>query len=189
VLDTRSAAEFGTAHVPGAIHIGLSGQFASWAGSLLDPEAPIVIVAEDPDRVAEARMRLARVGLENVTGYLEGGIPAWDQAGLPLAATEQITVDELATRLASGRPPALLDVRRPAEWQEGHIGGARHAPLHKLDAEELPLAAEAPVAAICGGGYRSSIATSLLERRGFRRVCNVVGGMAAWRGEGRETVA
>jgi glyoxylase-like metal-dependent hydrolase (beta-lactamase superfamily II) len=189
VLDTRSTAAFGTAHVPGAIHIGLSGQFASWAGSLLDPDAPILIVGEDPDRVAEARMRLARVGLENVAGYLEGGIPAWEKAGLPLAATEQITVDELAARLASGRPPALLDVRRPAEWQEGHIGGARHAPLHTLDAEELPLASEVPVAAICGGGYRSSIATSLLERRGFHRVCNVVGGMAAWRGEGRETVA
>ncbi|HEY7863372.1 MAG TPA: rhodanese-like domain-containing protein, partial [Thermoanaerobaculia bacterium] len=75
------------------------------------------------------------------------------------------------------------------EWQEGHIGAARHAPLHQLDTEALPLAPEAPVAAICGGGYRSSIATSLLERRGYRRVSNVVGGMAAWMGEGRETVA
>jgi glyoxylase-like metal-dependent hydrolase (beta-lactamase superfamily II)/rhodanese-related sulfurtransferase len=189
VLDTRPSAAFGTAHVPGSIHIGLSGQFASWAGSLIDPQATILLVAEDPERVAEARMRLARVGLENVVGYLEGGIEAWDAEGLPLAQTEQITVEELASRLSSSAAPALLDVRRPAEWQEGHIGTARHAPLHQLDTEDLPLAPEAPVAAICGGGYRSSIATSLLERRGYRRVSNVVGGMAAWMGEGRETVA
>jgi glyoxylase-like metal-dependent hydrolase (beta-lactamase superfamily II)/rhodanese-related sulfurtransferase len=188
VLDTRPSALFGTAHVPGSIHIGLSGEFASWAGSLVDPSAPLLIVAEEPERVEEARMRLARVGIENVAGYLEGGIEAWEAAGLPLASTEQITVDELALRLSAASPPALLDVRRPGEWQAGRIASAVHAPLHRLPAEPLPVQPEDPVAAICAGGFRSSIATSLLERRGYRRVSNVVGGMAAWTREGRETV-
>jgi glyoxylase-like metal-dependent hydrolase (beta-lactamase superfamily II)/rhodanese-related sulfurtransferase len=189
VLDTRDSAAFGTAHVPGSVQIGLSGEFASWAGSLIDPETPIVLVAEDPNRVAEARTRLARVGLENVVGYLEGGIEAWESAGFPLAETEQITVEELAARLSSASAPTLLDVRRPGEWNDGHIGGAHHAPLHQLPAQDLRLAPETPLATICAGGFRSSIATSLLERRGYRRVSNVIGGMAAWRGEGRETVA
>ncbi len=120
VLDTRPSAAYGTAHVPGSLHIPLSGQFASWAGALVPPEARIVLVAEDPEHEEEARVRLARVGLENVAGCLEGGIAAWEASGRPLATTEQIAVDELA-RAASGRTDCrVLDVRRP----DGVAGGA-----------------------------------------------------------------
>jgi hydroxyacylglutathione hydrolase len=188
VLDTRSAAEYGTAHLPGAMQIGLSGQFASWAGSLLSPETPIVLVAEDPERAREARTRLARVGLENIAGFLDGGVAAWERSGRPLASTEQITVDELDRRLKEGGALRVVDVRRPMEWQAGHIAGAQHVPLNELPSRSEELAKEGSLALVCAGGYRSSIATSLLERQGFPRLTNVVGGMTAWGTAGLETV-
>ena len=180
LLDTRPSAAYGTGHVPESIHIGLSGQFASWAGTLLSPSAAIVLVTEDADRVAEARTRLARVGLENVVGYLDGGILAWHQSGRPLATTEQIAVDELSRRIAAGEATQVLDVRRPGEWNSGHIAQASHRPLHELEAHARELDRNSPVAIVCASGFRSSIATSLLERAGFPTVTNVVGGMNAW---------
>jgi hydroxyacylglutathione hydrolase len=182
VLDTRSAAEYGAGHVPRAMQIGQSGQLASWAGALLSPQGPLILVAEDEERMAETRTRLTRVGLENVAGYLSGGIRAWDSAGLPLARTDQIDVAELRERLAEDHDLQLVDVRRPSEWQTGHIGRAVSMPLHRLAELSASLDRGRPVAAICAGGYRSSIATSVLERLGFEKVINVVGGMAAWRG-------
>jgi len=180
LLDTRPSAQYGTGHLPGSVHIGLSGQFASWAGTLLSPKTPIVLVTEDEERVSEARTRLARVGLENVVGYLEGGILPWHQSGRPLVATEQIAVDELSRRIAAGDARQVLDVRRPGEWKGGHIAEASHLPLHELEAQSGKLDKRSPVAIICASGFRSSIATSLLERAGFPRVTNVVGGMNAW---------
>jgi glyoxylase-like metal-dependent hydrolase (beta-lactamase superfamily II) len=180
ILDTRPAADYGAGHVPGAIQIGQSGQLASWAGSLLSAGGPLILVAEDEERVAETRTRLARVGLENVAGFLSGGILAWDAARKPLAMTEQITVDELAARLAESADLRVVDVRRPAEWNAGHIRQAVSMPLDRLSQAAETLDRRRPVAAICAGGYRSSIATSVLERLGFEKVINVVGGMAAW---------
>jgi glyoxylase-like metal-dependent hydrolase (beta-lactamase superfamily II)/3-mercaptopyruvate sulfurtransferase SseA len=180
LLDTRPSGAYGTGHVPGSIHIGLSGQFASWAGTLLSPSASIVLVTEDVERVAEARTRLARVGLENVVGYLDGGILAWHQSGRPLTTTEQIAVDELSRRIAAGEATQVLDVRRPGEWNAGHIAKASHRPLHELEAHARELDRNSPVAIVCASGFRSSIASSLLERAGFPRVTNVVGGMNAW---------
>ncbi|HTO87750.1 MAG TPA: MBL fold metallo-hydrolase [Thermoanaerobaculia bacterium] len=189
VLDTRPAAQYGTAHVPGSLHIGLGGQFASWAGALIPAEAPIVLVAEEPEQVREARLRLARVGLEDVAGALEGGIEAWEASGRPLASIEQIAVDELERRLAEGESLEIVDVRRPMEWQSGHIAQARHLPLNDLPRRAAELSPDDPVAVVCAGGYRSSIATSLLEQRGLRRLTNVVGGMSAWSTAGLPTVA
>jgi glyoxylase-like metal-dependent hydrolase (beta-lactamase superfamily II)/rhodanese-related sulfurtransferase len=189
ILDTRPSQQFGSGHVPGSWNIGLGGQFASWAGTLLDPAAPIILVTEDEERIAEARTRLARVGLENVVGYLEGGVLAWDAAGLPLAKTEQITVDELAARIREQPDLQVLDVRRPGEWAAGHIPQARHVPLNVLPGSAGEVAGDRPVAAICAGGYRSSIATSILEQQGFTRITNVVGGMAAWTNAKHEVAA
>ena len=180
VLDTRPAAQYGTGHVPASLNIGLGGQFASWAGALIPAEKPIVLVTEDEEHVEEARTRLARVGLENVAGYLAGGLLAWHEAGRPLAVTEQISVDELRHRIAQGEAGQLMDVRRPGEWQAGHIPQARHLPLNQLAERAAEIDHDRPVTAICAGGYRSSIATSLLEQRGFARIINVVGGMTAW---------
>src|SRR5215472_2766340 len=189
VLDTRPSAEYGAGHVPGSMHMGQSGQLASWAGALLSPQKPIVLVAEDEERVAESRTRLARVGLENVAGYLAGGIRAWDEAKRPLARTEQIPVDELKARIAEGADVTVLDVRRPTEFQGGHVPGAVHLPLHELEKRAASLDRNKPVAIICASGYRSSIATSVLERLGFRQFSNVVGGMNAWHAAKYDTAA
>jgi hydroxyacylglutathione hydrolase len=180
VLDTRPASEFAAGHVPGAVHMGLSGQFASWGGTLLPAGAPILLVTEDEERVTESQTRLARVGIETVVGFLGGGIAAWDAAGLPLAKTEQVGVDELAARIAEGAAEQVLDVRRPGEWKAGHIASAVHIPLNELPDRAAELDRSRPTHIICASGYRSSIATSLLEQRGFARAINVVGGMGAW---------
>jgi glyoxylase-like metal-dependent hydrolase (beta-lactamase superfamily II)/rhodanese-related sulfurtransferase len=182
VLDTRPAALFGAGHVPGSLHIGLQGQYASWAGILVGLGPQLVIVAEDAQRAEESTLRLARVGIENVAGYLAGGIFAWQQAGLPLSEVPQISVLQLHEEL-SARPEGiqLLDVRRPMEWEAGHLARARLKPLHQLRESLGDVNRAQPVAALCRSGYRSSIATSILKAAGFEQVMNVTGGFDAWR--------
>lgn len=184
ILDTRAAAAFGAGHVPGSINIGLGGQFATWAGIVIGLDTPVVLVAEDEERVAESRMRLARVGMEKVVGYLGDGIGSWDRAGLPLGRLPQIAVDELRARLSETTDLQVLDVRRPNEWQSGHIAGARHLPLHELDRRSSECDFSRPTAITCAGGYRSSIAASLLLRQGASNLLNIVGGMTAWQNAG-----
>jgi rhodanese-related sulfurtransferase len=182
ILDVRSAAEFGAGHVPGSLNIGLGGQFASWAGSLIAMDAPIIIIADSDEKVSEAQVRLARVGLENVKGYLAGGIDAWKKSGAKLAGITQISVADLR-RLIEAQPALqLIDVRRAAEYQDGHAPGAITAPLIDLrkTLPKLPLNPSQPTAVICAGGYRSSAATSILEQFGFANLTNVTGGTKAW---------
>jgi len=189
-LDVRPADEYGDRHVTGSVHIGLTGQFASWAGTLLPSDAPIVVVASDANAAAEARMRLARVGLEHVAGYLAGGVEAWATAGGGTSHTDQIDVAELRRRIADGKA-RVVDVRRPGEVRAGHIESAKEIPLHELSRRlrEIGDAAEGPVLTVCRSGYRSSIATSLLERAGFTNVTNVTGGMEAWDQAGYEVLS
>lgn len=179
VLDTRPAAAFGEAHIPGSIQIGLSGQYASWAGILIGLDAELVLVAEDPDRLGESQMRLARVGIERVIGHLDGGLAAWTAAGLPLATVKQVSVLDLQ-RLAISGEGQVLDVRGPAEFQAGHVDGATLFSLDRLASQPPPLDPIRPVTVHCKSGYRSSIATSLLRRAGFTDVSNVTGGFDAW---------
>jgi glyoxylase-like metal-dependent hydrolase (beta-lactamase superfamily II)/rhodanese-related sulfurtransferase len=182
ILDVRSAADFGAAHVPGSLNIGLGGQFASWAGTLIAMERPLVIVAESPEKANEAQMRLARVGLENVKGYLAGGIDAWTTAGFEVDTVPQISVAELNELIASRPDLQVLDVRRPGEYESGHAPRAATAPLSSLN-ESLPRLKLDPAkmtAVICAGGYRSSAATSILQPRGFQNLLNVTGGTSAW---------
>jgi len=180
VLDVRPAAAFGAGHIPGAMNIGLGGQFASWAGSLLAIETPIVLVAEDDAQVEEAVTRLARVGIERVQGYLDGGMYAWHQACLPVATIDQMPVDELRQQLEEGQDLQVIDVRQPGEYANGHVPGAIHIPLARLAERVTQLRSERPTAVICAGGYRSSAATGILARLGFRHLFNVVGGTSAW---------
>ncbi|HXY14649.1 MAG TPA: rhodanese-like domain-containing protein [Terriglobales bacterium] len=178
-LDVRPGDQFASAHVPGSINIALSGQFASWAGTLLGLSSQPVLIAGSDEQVAEARMRLARVGIENSRGYLQGGIEAWKQAQLPIAELTQITVETLADRLQS-RQASILDVRREPEWQAGHIEGANWWPLDHFKVSSPEIDHSAPIAVHCKSGYRSMIACSLLQRAGFQNVTNVVGGFDAW---------
>ncbi len=188
ILDVRAAAEFGAGHLPGAINIGLGGQFAIWAGTLLAMDIPIVIVAESEEKAAEAVVRLARVGIESVKGYLAGGVAAWSNAGFEVAAVPQITVNELKELLGSHTPLQILDVRRPPEYEGGHVPHAQTAPLLSLQKnfQTLALDPAKPTAVICAGGYRSSAATSILEQHGFTDLLNVTGGTSAWIAAGHE---
>jgi glyoxylase-like metal-dependent hydrolase (beta-lactamase superfamily II)/rhodanese-related sulfurtransferase len=182
VLDVRSASEFGAGHVPGSINIGLGGQFAMWAASLIPLTTPLIIVAESEEKVQEAVVRLARVGIEGVRGYLEGGMLTWDKAGLEIAAVPQISVGELRDLLTTDSDVQVIDVRRPPEYKDGHVPHAVTAPLSVLK-ERIPSLTFDPkktTAVICAGGYRSSAATSLLEQQGFTDLRNVTGGTAAW---------
>jgi hydroxyacylglutathione hydrolase len=178
-LDVRPGEQFATAHVPGSVNIALSGQFASWAGAVLGLAALPVLIAESQEAVSEARMRLARIGLEDARGYLKGGIEAWSKAGLALATLSQITIESLNDRLPCSALQ-VLDVRREPEWEAGHIAGATWWPLDNFKVAPPEIDRHLPVAVHCKGGYRSMIACSLLQRAGFTNVLNLVGGFDAW---------
>jgi rhodanese-related sulfurtransferase/glyoxylase-like metal-dependent hydrolase (beta-lactamase superfamily II) len=181
LLDVRSAADFGAAHVPGSMNIGLGGQFAMWAGSLIPLNASIVVIADTGAQVDETVVRLARVGIENVKGYLEGGVQSWSDAGLPVDTIAQVSVAELNERLAN-HDMQVVDVRRPAEYVNGHVPHAQNAPLASLGKSLGPLNLEKDklTAVICAGGYRSSAAASMLQKQGFSNLLNVAGGTGAW---------
>ena len=178
-LDVRTGEEFAVGHVPGSVNIALSGQFASWAGTVLGLAAQPVLIAASQEQVEEARLRLSRVGIENLSGYLDGGVVAWKQAGLPLAVIEQVTASELESRVRSG-PVQVLDVRRASEWDAAHMENATWWPLDNFKVSPPEMDHDAPIAVHCKSGYRSMIACSLLQRAGFRHVANVVGGFDAW---------
>jgi hydroxyacylglutathione hydrolase len=182
VLDVRPNADFAAAHVPGSVNIALSGQFASWAGAIMGLNARPVLVADTPDQYAEARLRLARVGIEDPRGFLPGGIAAWKQTGFPVVAVQQITVQELSRKRSQNLQ--VLDVRREPEWHAGHIEGAEWFPLDNFKISAPELDPSVPVAVHCQGGYRSMIACSLLQRAGIENVMNVSGGFDAWRQAG-----
>jgi len=178
-LDVRSADDFTAGHVPGSVNIALSGQFASWAATVLGLAAHPVLIAGNDEQLEEARLRLARVGIEVLDGYLAGGVTAWKEAGFPLAVVNEITVQELSERLQSDGVQ-LLDVRREPEWEAGHIERANWWPLDNFKVAPPEIDRDVPLAVHCKSGYRSMIAASLLERAGFRNVLNVVGGFDAW---------
>jgi rhodanese-related sulfurtransferase len=181
LLDVRPAAEFGEGHIAGSINIGLGGQFASWAGSLIPITSDIVIIGETSAQVDESVVRLARVGIENVKGFLVGPPDAWVRQGLKLETIEQLSVAELNERIARG-DLQVIDVRRPAEFSGGHVPGAYAAPLSGIEKQiaSIPLKKDSETAVICAGGYRSSAAASLLQKHGFTNLMNVTGGTSAW---------
>jgi hydroxyacylglutathione hydrolase len=178
-LDVRPANEFASGHVPGSINIPLAGQFASWAGILLGLSSRPLLIATSSEQLSEARTRLARVGIDDARGFLQGGIEGWVRAGLDLAELPQTTVQQLNEHFGSDRLH-LLDVRRKPEWETGHIEGAAWWPLEDFKTSLPHVDRNAPIAVLCKGGYRSMIACSWLRREGFRNITNVVGGFDAW---------
>lgn len=180
ILDIRANTEFGAGHVPGALNIGLGGPFDPWAGQLLKFDAPVVIVAEDESKVDEAVKGLARVGIENVKGYLAGGMDAWRRAGLGVGMIAQISVEDLSGLLDSQKDLQVIDVRQPGEYRAGHVPSAVNAPLARVDERASEFDPNRRTAVICGGGFRSSAASSILERLGFKNLLNVLGGTGAW---------
>ena len=179
LLDTRDPAEFEGAHMRGAINVGLGGAYATWCGTILQFERPVVLIAE-PGRELEAAMRLGRIGFDNVAGYLAGGMQALDDAPELIQRTARVTAATLAELLASAPPPLLVDVRTEREWQGGRIDGAANIPLSRLAAEMARLPSSWPLVVYCASGYRSAIACSLMRCGGRPAVTDLVGGIGAW---------
>lgn len=174
VLDVRDASAFGAGHVAGALNVGLDGKFASWVGALVPADRALVLAVEDGEGAEEARMRLARVGIETVLGYVE--VAAWRASGRALAVLSNVSVEELH----DGGRALVLDVRGPGEYADGHVPGALSLPLPDLPERIGEVGLEQPIAVVCQSGYRSSAAASLLAAAGATDLVNVSGGTAAW---------
>jgi rhodanese-related sulfurtransferase len=173
--------EFAVAHIPGAIHIALTGQYASWAARLLGLDQRFVVCGEDEEHIRESQLRLARVGIENVLGYVDGGISDWIRAGHEADYIPQIGPDDLRRMLAEEPGGvAILDVREPAETEAAAIPGSLRIPLAEIPARAGEIDRTRLLVVHCKGGYRSSIATSLLRRAGVRDLANLTGGFDAW---------
>jgi hydroxyacylglutathione hydrolase len=187
LLDTRDAVEFAGAHLRGAINIGLRGQYATWAGSLLDRERPIVIVA-DPGAEKESALRLGRIGFDHVVGYLDGGLAS--AAGRPdlVSDTTRVSPERAAELLDANATLKLIDVRAPGERTAKSIERSVHIPLQRLVEDTRYLPKDTPMLVHCAGGYRSSSAASLLLREGFTNVSELAGGLAAWEASGLPVV-
>ncbi|HVL68981.1 MAG TPA: rhodanese-like domain-containing protein [Vicinamibacterales bacterium] len=189
LIDLRPAAQFAEAHPLGALNLAFGAKVGYWAGYVLPPDIHVVLLAPGDREAAEAARQLLRVGVSRIDGHVRGGFEAWRAAGLPTASVATTTVQELQVALARADAPLVVDVRTPREWHAGHIGGAVHIPLGDLARRASEIPRDRTVATICEGGYRSSLAASVLARAGLDQVVNVTGGMAAWRSLAAETQA
>lgn len=184
VIDLRRPEAFGGAHIRNAINIGAGQNLSLWAGWMLEPEDRIVLV-DNAGEDDESRRALLRVGLDHVEGFLEKGMPSWIEAGLGFERVTQVSTAEVERRPDEA---VVVDVRSPAEWSSGHIAGAQHVMLGDLQSRIQELPEDRPLVMVCGSGYRSSIAASLLARGGFTQLSSMDGGMTAWEQSGRPVV-
>ncbi len=179
ILDTRPSEQFEAAHLRGSLNIGLDGRYATWVGTIIDSDQQLVIVA-DPGREQESMVRLGRIGFDHVVGYLDGGMAALDRRPELIDHVERLAPSAVAERLGDAEPPLLVDVRNEPETEGDLIDGALNIPLGRLSARLDELPRERQLIPYCSSGYRSAIAASLLQARGFQRVGDLVGGVAAW---------
>jgi hydroxyacylglutathione hydrolase len=186
ILDARDPVDFAARHMRGAINVGLDGSFAQWAGAVLDFHTPIILIIY-PGGEAEIVTRLARVGIDNITGFLSSGMQPFEARPDLLERTERITAKNLDELLAEPNPPVIVDVRGPFEWQAGHIEGSINLPLQQLQdrLNEIP---NRPFALQCLAGYRSSVAASILQRKGITDFIELTGGIEAWEASKLPTV-
>jgi len=188
VLDVRDPVEYARAHMRGSVNIGLGGRYATWAGTILDRDKPIVIIAE-PGRQEEAAMRLGRIGFDSVVGYLRDGISALESRTDLMTGTTRVTPAEAAALIGSASPPLVVDIRAPREWQKSHLEGSVNIPLNHLIERINELPVEQPLLVHCAGGYRSSIAAGVLQQRGRVRLTELTGGITAWEAAGLPVIS
>jgi len=186
LIDARSDAEFAAGHIPGAAAVGLGDNFAIWAGWLTPYERDVVLVVNDEAGFERARTELRRIGIDNVVGWLDGGMAAWKAAGKPVQTLDSMTVQDLAAQLKQGGL-TVLDVRDVSEWAEGAVPGSVNHSAGLMAQGELPEVNGGKVAVMCGAGFRSALAASLLQAAGKDNVINVQGGFGAWRDAGLDT--
>jgi hydroxyacylglutathione hydrolase len=179
LLDTRDGPKFEGAHLKGSLNVGLGGTYATWCGTILDPQRPIVLISE-PGREVEAAVRLGRIAFDTIAGYLAGGMQSLSAHPDLIGRVERIAAGTLAEQLAAPEPPLVLDVRAPGEWQQERIDGAVNVPLSRLSERLGTLPKDRRIVVHCASGYRSAIAAGLLQRAGFAHVADLIGGLAAW---------
>jgi hydroxyacylglutathione hydrolase len=179
ILDTREPEEFAAAHLAGSINVGLSGQYATWAGTVLNREHRIVIIA-NPGRERESAIRLGRIGFDNVAGFLAEGMRSLEARPDLTVKTERVSAPLAAEMLSSKDAPVLIDVRTPREHAQKFIEGSLSIPLNHITERATDLSKNRSLLVYCAGGYRSSIGASLLQRHGFSHVSEIAGGFAAW---------
>ena len=184
LLDARSTAQYTQAHVPGSVHLELNDQLSNRASFVLPPDVPVVLLLDDPADYERAVYALARVGYEDVAGYLSESLETWEALGLPLASGDvrDIQAVELKTMLDTGDSyrPVVVDVREPWEYAQGHVPGALLMPLNQLHLRVSELNPEHPVAVICASGSRSQSAALVLGQKGFKTIYNISRGMMDW---------
>lgn len=181
VIDLRDPASYGEEHVPGALNVWIeSPQFAERVAAFVPAGAPLLLMAAGPSDLERAVQVLSRVGVDDIGGFLHWGMIEWRSEGLPVQRVPQITVHDLSAWLEQGREVAVVDVREPAEWLEGHISGALHVPMLEAVRRLGELPADSAKAVLCAGGLRSSTVISALKRHGVTNWFNVTGGMGAW---------
>ncbi len=178
LVDTRMMLGFGGGHIKGALSIGGTPMLSIWAGWLLEPDEPILLVIDKDSQIDEIVKLFLRTGYTEFAGYLVGGMKAWDNAGFELEEVGQMTVHEVKD---AGAALQIIDVRAPTEWKKGHIPGARHVFLPELREKIGELDRERPTAVYCDSGYRASIGASILKQEDFNCVCNVPGSWQAWK--------
>jgi len=188
VLDTREPAEFAASHMAGSLNVGLGGQYATWAGTMLSPDRHIVIVAE-AGRERESEVRLGRIGFDRVVGYLQDGLQSLEARPDLLSSTARLSPALAAERLQAADPPVPVDVRTPREFAAKHIDGSVNIPLNHLAERATELPTDRQLLVHCAGGYRSSIGASLLQQLGFTHVSEIAGGVAAWEAAGLPLVS
>lgn len=179
ILDTREPEEFGAAHLAGSINVGLGGQYATWAGTVLDHDHPIVIIAA-PGRESESAIRLGRIGFDHIAGYLLNGLQSLETRPELIAFTERLSSQFAAELMSSSEPPIVVDVRAQREREKKYIEGSWSVPLNHFAERLKELPKDRAVLVYCAGGYRSSIAASLLQKNGFKLVSEIAGGLSAW---------
>lgn len=180
VVDTRDQLAFASAHVPGAVGLSLKGNFATFSGWVLPPDRPLLLVLDEPGDLPEALKHLYRVGLDNIAGFLEGGMAGYASSGLPTSRFESISVHEARFRYQKAEI-LLVDTRLKSEWDSGHIQCTTHIPAPDIRHKYQELMGELPVAFICNTGNRSLLAASLmLNLSGQKNIINVIGGTSAW---------
>ncbi|QDU31310.1 putative polyketide biosynthesis zinc-dependent hydrolase PksB [Anatilimnocola aggregata] len=179
LLDVRSALDFAGAHLAGSLNIDLQGKYATWCGTMLEHERPIVVIAESGNE-PEAVMRLGRIGFDNVVGFLQDGMSALREHQEFIRQIDRITAVALSEQRAADLPPQIVDVRSEKEWNSGHIAGSVNIPLNHLRERATELAPDRPIVVHCEGGYRSAIAASLLAQLGHSQVQDLAGGFKAW---------
>jgi glyoxylase-like metal-dependent hydrolase (beta-lactamase superfamily II)/rhodanese-related sulfurtransferase len=183
VLDVRDATEFCGAHLKGSVNIGLGGQFATWAGTVLNRENAILLISS-PGLEKQAATRLGRIGFDHVAGYLEGGMRALDSHPELVGTTQRVVATALVEQMASAKPPMVIDVRSDGEKKKGWIDGSIHLPLNHLRDRLAEVSTNRDIVVHCAGGYRSSTAASILKQAGLENVSDLLGGIAAWEKSG-----